>query len=120
MAKAVTEASAAIQIGQEAAKILADRLEANQRQVEAAWKSYDERFGAVDQVLADAVRALAEETTRQQQGMAQFVRDIDAGCADAIQKLHTVTGSLEQNTTDLADTFEDFLANVRRIPVNAR
>jgi len=119
MARAVTEASAAIRVGQDAAKTLADRLEANQRQVEAAWKSYDERFGAVDQVLADAVKALAAETTRQQQGIAQFVRDIDAGCADAIQKLHTVTSSLEQNTTDLADTFEDFLTNVRRVPANA-
>lgn len=119
MARAVGEASAALRVGQEAAKSLAERLEANQRQVEAAWRSYDERFGAVDQNLADAVSALAAETTRQQQGIAQFVRDIDRGCAEAVQKLHTITQGLEQNTTDLADTFEDFLSNVQRATASA-
>jgi hypothetical protein len=60
------------------------------------------------------VRALASESAKQQESIASFAIKIDEGCSVAVQRLQAISGSLAENTKDLAETFEDFLAKVPR------
>jgi hypothetical protein len=103
-----------LRLGQDAAKALADRLEQGHRQVETAWRSYEERFGSVDQALSEAVRAFAAETSKQQESVATFAIKIDEGCSVAVQRLLSIAASLKDNTDELNETFEDFLSKIPR------
>lgn len=114
LAEAARGAAESLRVGQEAARTLATRLEDGNRQIEAAWRNYEERFGAVDEALSRAVQSLASETVNQQQVLAKFVVDIDKGCADAVQRLQVTTGAIEQNTTEISEVFEDFLGRLPR------
>ena len=60
------------------------------------------------------MRALAEETTKQQENISRFVREVDDGCAKAVTSLQNIANSLAQNTEDLGETLEDFLEKVRQ------
>jgi hypothetical protein len=117
MEDATRSAVEGLRLGQEAARGLADRLEQGHRQVETAWRAYEERFGSVDQALSDAVRALATETAKQQESIATFALKIDEGCSLAVQRLQGIASSLEENTADLAETFEDFLAKAPQLQI---
>ncbi|WP_461655672.1 anti-phage ZorAB system protein ZorA [Methylorubrum aminovorans] len=114
LAEAAKGAAESLQVGQEAARALATRLEEGNRQIEAAWRNYEERFGAVDQALSEAVRSLAAETTNQQQVLSDFVLRIDAGCAQAVQRLQATTATIQENTAEIGEVFEDFLGRMPR------
>ncbi|MGU3542272.1 anti-phage ZorAB system protein ZorA [Methylobacterium sp. A52T] len=115
MEEATRGAVEGLRLGQDAAKSLADRLEQGHQAVETAWRSYEERFGTVDQALSDAVRALASETAKQQESIASFAVKIDEGCSLAVQRLQAIAGSLAENTDDLSETFDTFLARVQKM-----
>jgi len=115
MAEATRSAVEGLRLGQEAARVLADRLEEGNRQVETAWRAYEERFGSVDQALSEAVRVLASETAKQQEAVASFVIKIDEGCSQAVQRLQGIASSLAESSNDLAETFEDFLSKAPRM-----
>jgi hypothetical protein len=115
MEEAMRAAVDGLRLGQDAAKSLADRLEQGHRQVETAWRAYEERFGAVDQALSDAVRAFAAETAKQQESIASFAVKIDEGCSLAVQRLQAIVGSLAENTEDLSETFDTFLTKVQQL-----
>lgn len=114
LAEAAKGAAESLRVGQEAARTLAVRLEEGNRQIEAAWRNYEERFGAVDEAMSKAVQSLAVETANQQQLLSDFVVKIDEGCARAVQGLQTATGSIEQNTSDISEIFEEFLGRMPR------
>lgn len=115
MEEATRGAVEGLRLGQEAARSLAERLEQGHRQVETAWRAYEERFGTVDQALSEAVRAFVAETTKQQESVASFAVKIDEGCSVAVQRLQAIAGSLAQNTEDLSETFENFLTKVQQL-----
>ena len=98
---------------QVAARELAERISAQRQEIENAWQNYQRRFGDVDEALSKAVQSLAEHTSEQQKNIAEFVRQIDDGCAKAITSLQGIANSLAQNTEDLGETFDDFLARIR-------
>lgn len=114
LAQAAQSAAESLKSGQEAARTLAERLEQGNRQIEAAWRNYEERFGAVDEALGNAVRALATETAQQQQGMTDFVVKIDEGCAKAVTNLSNIANALSENTSEIHDVFDDFLSRMNR------
>lgn len=115
--EATRSAVEGLRLGQEASRALAERLEQVHRQVETAWRDYEQRFGNVDQALSDAVRALAAETTKQQESIATFAAQIDAGCSQAVQRLQGIATTLGDNTAELSETFDDFLT---KLPAAAR
>ena len=114
LAEAAKGAAESLRVGQEAARVLATRLEEGNRQIENAWRQYEERFGAVDESLGNAVRGLATETAHQQQILADFVLKIDEGCATAVQRLQVVTNSIQENTAEIGEVFDDFLGRMPR------
>lgn len=114
LAEAARGAAESLRVGQEAARTLAARLEDGNRQIEVAWRNYEERFGAVDEALSRAVQFLATETANQQQVLTDFVSKIDQGCADAVQRLQVTTGAMEQNTAEISEVFEEFLGRLPR------
>ena len=64
--------------------------------------------------LSKAVQSLAEESTKQQENIARFVREVDDGCARAVTSLQSIATNLAQNTEDLGETLDDFLAKIRQ------
>ena len=80
--------------------------------VERFIHDYEQRFGNVDQALSDAVRALASETAKQQESIATFAAQIDAGCSQAVQRLQGIATTLGDNTAELSETFDDFLTKL--------
>ena len=98
---------------QAAARELAERISAHRQEIESAWQHYQQRFGDVDEALSKAVQSLAEHTTEQQKTIAEFVRQIDDGCAKAITGLQGIANGLAHNTEDLSETLDDFLARLR-------
>lgn len=114
LAEAARGATESLRVGQEAARTLADRLEEGNRQIETAWRSYEERFGGVDEALGVAVRTLATETTHQQEIMRTFVLQIDEGCATAVNRLVAATNAIQENTAEIGEVFEDFLGRMPR------
>ena len=113
MQDATGSAVEGLRIGQEAARTLAERLEHGHRQVETAWRAYEERFGSVDKALSTAVLALAAETAKQQESVASFALKIDEGCGMAVQKLQAIANSLNDGIEELNETLDDFPAKVR-------
>ena len=114
IAVAIHTAMEGLQQGQAATKLLAERLEENARQSETVWQNYERRFGDVDESLSKAVETLATKTVTQQENIASFVRQIDDGCAAAIAKLAGIVDGLHSNTTELNDTFTEFLGKIPR------
>jgi hypothetical protein len=114
MARTLNAATESLLQGQAAARTLAERLEEHSRQTETAWRNYEARFGDVDESLSKAVASLASKTAEQQENIANFVLQIDKGCGDAVQKLQAIVGSLDQNTSDLNDSFVEFLEKIPR------
>jgi len=113
MEESTRNAVEGLRLGQEAARSLADRLEQGHRQVEMAWRTYEERFGSVDQALSEAVKGLAAETAKQLESVVNFSLKIDDGCSRAVQKLQVIAGSLQENTVELNETFDDFLNKLK-------
>ena len=101
-------------IHHERRQITLARLEQVHRQVETAWRDYEQRFGNVDEALSEAVRGLAAETAKQQESIAKFALEIDKGCGQAVQRLQGIANSLGENTAELSETFDDFLAKLPR------
>ena len=114
LGKASQSAVEGLRAGQDAARLLAERLEHGNREIETAWRNYETRFGSVDEALANAVRSLATETARQQEGISDFVLKIDEGCAKAVEKLSTIANSIEESTDEIKETFDDFLKSMPR------
>jgi len=110
MSKSIGTAVQSLSASHVAARELAERLSSHHRQIETVWENYQRQFGAVDESLSKAVQSLAEETTKQQENIARFVREVDDGCAKAITSLQGIANTFAQNTEDLGETFEDFLA----------
>jgi methyl-accepting chemotaxis protein len=114
MSASLTLAADSISASHAAARSLAERLEDHLRQIQAVWENYERQFNSVDEALAKTVHSLAEETTRQQENIARFVRDIDDGCTTAVNKLQVIASSLGENVEEIADRFEELLVKVRQ------
>jgi len=113
MEESTRNAVEGLRLGQEAARSLAERLEQGHKQVETAWRTYEERFGSVDQALSEAVRGLAAETTKQLESVVSFSLKIDDGCSRAVQALRGIAGSLQENTAELNENFNDFISELK-------
>ena len=86
---------------------MAESLQSHQQKIEQVWLSYEQRFGDADESLAESIRVLGQETTKQQENIARFVREIDDGCSRAVGSLQTIANSLAQNTEELSETLEN-------------
>lgn len=104
----------ALAASQHAARELAESLQSHHEALERAWTNYSGRFENIDQSLATAVQALAQESTKQQENIARFVRDVDEGCAKAVVSLRGAADAMTQNTEDLSETLDDFLSKIRQ------
>jgi len=114
MSASLSLAAESISASHAAARTLAERLEDHLRQIQTVWENYERQFSSVDEALAKTVYSLAEETTRQQENIARFVRDIDDGCTKAVNKLQVIASSLGENVEEIADRFEELLVKVRQ------
>jgi hypothetical protein len=110
MSQAIASAVESLSNSQLASRSLAESLQSHQQKIEQVWLNYEKRFGEVDESLAESIRILGQETTKQQENVARFVREIDEGCSRAVGSLQTIANSLAQNTEELTETLENMWA----------
>ncbi len=104
-------ASTALEEGQQATRGLTTSLAAQVERLTSLWTDYERRFGKVDEDLQRAFDKLALETTKQSQLLADRTNQIDKGLASAVDKLAQFVQNIDENTSELADTFSKLKDN---------
>ena len=114
MARAVASASDSLTRAQDGAAKVAQALQDHLRHSEGVWRDYESRFKGVDESLTRAVEGLAARTREQQEIVARFVKEIDAGCGQAVQKLSSIMGSLNGSASEMSEAIADLVESLPR------
>src|SRR5262249_16019731 len=94
------------------ARQLAETLLVHHQGLQKLWGDYAVKFERFDESLAAAVAAIIDESNKYQESIKDFVGQIDTKCGKAITGLSRATAAMEENTADIASTFEDFLGKL--------
>jgi hypothetical protein len=83
---------------------LAAGLATTNEQAGAFWASFTTKFEGVDTALGQSVGKLSEATVQQQQLLADYVKKVDEGLANAVGKLNPLLTDLGESAGLLADS----------------
>ncbi len=92
---------------QQAAAALAQSLSAQSARVAETWRTYEERFGKVDEDLERAFKVLSDETQKQMELLSKHTINIDKGLAMSVDKLAPFVDDLGSGAEELRDAVED-------------
>ena len=112
MSQSLRMSVAELHESQGTARQLAEALTNQYLALQKLWGEYASKFERVDASLTDAVASIIEESNKYQESIKNFVEQIDTNCGKAITGLSRAAAALEENTADIAGTFEDFLGKL--------